>query len=489
MSTSRKRRAAAARAVRRRSQRHERAERQDRTGALVEFLDGSGALAGWFLPRLESAAAVGIRTGWLSAAGIEAILPALVRVLKSDGTVMIVANAPEDMTDAAAYRTLADLVARFPDRMAVVLAAEVFQHGKVYYIRDRNGGEAAYVGSANLTGAGLEHNHETGVAFSNGESVIRQAAESVTAWWGHPAARWLNSAYLPGEAVRAVDAPEDWPAIPAWLRPGDPVTVEGRPGVVLASDRVGSADTMTVLLDDGDGPPYRLSALFGAPASRAPDMRCAARRTVPIPERWRPTQAARSTRDAGGRAMGTQTAGRMESTRRYDLAAPTKWEAAGGLRASGASAARGARPSPGRPVGMTSAVKPPSIVSGSRSRSAPGAGTTLPRSAAATQSEAVCAARSHYPATSTARRTATRQNADFPYRPQKRRHWAFAAGAPPAPRLRAIRYRSHEGRAVGREQTRPSDSRRAVERAIVSRLAASNSSARSRMGGRLTPGT
>jgi hypothetical protein len=197
-------------------------------------------------------------------------LPALVRVLENGGVVMIVANAPEDMTDAAAYQTLAGLVAQFPDRMAVVLAVEVFQHGKVYYVCDQDGREVAYVGSANLTGAGLERNHETGVAFSNGEPVIRQAAESVTAWWGHPAARWLDAGYLPGQAVRAEGAADDWPTVPACLRPGDRVTVGGRLGVVVASDRAGPADTVTVAMDGDDAPPTELSALRAPPQVDCP---------------------------------------------------------------------------------------------------------------------------------------------------------------------------------------------------------------------------
>ena len=317
MPASHKRRTARTRA--RRHQNGEPGSGERRARCPAEFLDGAGALAAWLLPRMQSADLVAIRTGWLSAAGIDAIFPALVRALENGGSAMIVANAPDDMTDAAAYLRLSHLVARFPGQIAVVLAIDVFQHGKVYYIRSRGGREAAYIGSANLTGSGLERNHETGVAFSNGEPIIAQVLESVTSWWQHPAARWLDASYLPGGTLRRAEIP-DWPPVLTRFQPGDLVTVGGQPGVVIDSDHIGPADTLTVALDGDDGMPLQISRILPPPEVACPS--CQRRRAMPRRRGPHPAPPAPAPRDPGGRAILARTPGRLDSARRHGPAAP-----------------------------------------------------------------------------------------------------------------------------------------------------------------------
>jgi hypothetical protein len=72
------------------------------------------------------------------------VRPGLARVLERGGRVTIVANTAAEFTDADAVRSLAELVADFPDRASAYLVGEdVFHHGKAYYVRPRLGGYVA----------------------------------------------------------------------------------------------------------------------------------------------------------------------------------------------------------------------------------------------------------------------------------------------------------------------------------------------------------
>lgn len=220
----------------------------------MELLDGPGTLEKWLLPRLGSAHVIGIRTGWLSASGVAKVHSHLVRVLEHGGEVTIVANMAADLTDGEAARSLFELSADFPGRATVCLVGEeLFQHGKAYYVRSRQGHAAAYVGSANLTGPGLGPggNHETGVTFSDGEPVIQEILDSILAWRDHPAVGsgtihgalpmgeilpgTLNEIELVGTSGGAVTGVPtgfaDLDALTNGLHPGQLIVVAGRPGL------------------------------------------------------------------------------------------------------------------------------------------------------------------------------------------------------------------------------------------------------------------
>jgi DnaB-like helicase C terminal domain/PLD-like domain len=237
----------------------------------MELLDGPGTLAAWLMPRLKDAAEVAISTGWLSASGIAKVQRALTGVLDRGGQVTIVANMSGELTDVDAARSLAELAAEFPGQATVCLVREdVFQHGKAVYVRDRDGRAAAYVGSANLTGPGLDTNHETGVAFGDGEPIVPEVRDSIMAWRRHPAAEPVTpdivrvstrplAELLPG-ALDEIEAAgtrggqltgvptgiADLDALTNGLHPGQLVVLAGRPGLGKSVLALGIARTAAI---------------------------------------------------------------------------------------------------------------------------------------------------------------------------------------------------------------------------------------------------
>jgi len=164
----------------------------------VKYLDGlvdgeTATLTEWLLPRLEKAAVVGLRTGFLTLAGAEAVVPALRQVLERGGRVYAVVGGHPEQTDPAALRALARVAADFPEHAMVYLATPGAgrQNGKTYYVRDEHEGCAAYVGSANLTRGGLETNQEAGIVLDDavdGTAAVETVLRGIMAWCDHPAA-------------------------------------------------------------------------------------------------------------------------------------------------------------------------------------------------------------------------------------------------------------------------------------------------------------
>jgi hypothetical protein len=95
--------------------------------AFVKYLDGlvdgeAASLTEWLLPRLEKATVVGLRTGFLTLAGAEAVIPALTQVLERSGQVYAVVGGHPEQTDPAVLRALARVAADHPGRAMVYLA-------------------------------------------------------------------------------------------------------------------------------------------------------------------------------------------------------------------------------------------------------------------------------------------------------------------------------------------------------------------------------
>ncbi len=166
--------------------------------AFVKYLDGlvddgRATLTEWLLPRLEKAMLVGLRTGFLTLAGADAVIPALMQVLERGGRVYAVVGGHPEQTDPAALQALARVVADFPERAMVYLATPGAgrQNGKTYYVRDEHERCAAYVGSANLTRGGLETNQEAGIVLDDavdGAAAVETVLRGIMAWCDHPAA-------------------------------------------------------------------------------------------------------------------------------------------------------------------------------------------------------------------------------------------------------------------------------------------------------------
>jgi replicative DNA helicase len=197
----------------------------------VRYLDvtvdaEAALLRDWLLPRLEKAEVVGLRTGFLTLGGTEAVVPLLRRVLERDGRVYAVAGGHPEQTDPAALMELARLVADFPDRALVNLATpgSARQNGKAYYVRGEHDGAAAYVGSANLTRGGLETNHEAGILLNDTDddpATVEAVLNGITTWCGHPSAELVTPDVATAFAAKAKSArigrsQEPGPANPTW---------------------------------------------------------------------------------------------------------------------------------------------------------------------------------------------------------------------------------------------------------------------------------
>src|SRR6185437_3891922 len=96
---------------------------------------------------------------------------------------------------------LAGLAGKFPDRAAVYLARPGggLQNAKTYYVREENGRRAAYVGSANLTGAGLDGNFEAGIVLDDavdGADAVEAVMTGIRAWAEHRDARRVTPEML-----------------------------------------------------------------------------------------------------------------------------------------------------------------------------------------------------------------------------------------------------------------------------------------------------
>lgn len=171
-------------------------------------VDAEAALLGeWLLPRLEKADVVGLRTGFLTLDGIEAVVPLLRQVLERGGLVYAVAGGHPEQSDPTALRELASLVAEFPGRALVYLATpgNGRQNGTTYYVRGEHGA-AAYVGSANLTRGGLETNQETGIILNDADddpAVVEAVLNGIMAWCGQPAAELVTPDVATAFAARA----------------------------------------------------------------------------------------------------------------------------------------------------------------------------------------------------------------------------------------------------------------------------------------------
>jgi replicative DNA helicase/HKD family nuclease len=168
----------------------------------VRYLDvtvdaGATLLRDWLLPRIEKADVVGLRTGFLTLAGTEAVIPLLRQVLERNGQMYAVVGGHPEQTDPAALMELARLVADFPAHAEVYLATPGSgrQNGKTYYVRGEQDGAAAYVGSANLTRGGLETNHEAGILLDDADddpATVEAILNGIKAWCGHPSAELVT---------------------------------------------------------------------------------------------------------------------------------------------------------------------------------------------------------------------------------------------------------------------------------------------------------
>ncbi len=126
------------------------------------------SLGTWLLPRLETAELVGIRTGFLSLAAVQALGKYLPALLEREGRLEMVVGGDGDQADPEALRELFDLTADADNAsVRVVMDPQEFHNAKTYYVRYADERAEAWVGSANFTHGGLLSNQEAAIALDS----------------------------------------------------------------------------------------------------------------------------------------------------------------------------------------------------------------------------------------------------------------------------------------------------------------------------------
>lgn len=161
-------------------------------------LDGpESGLAAWLLPRIHRAECVALRTGFVSETAINECLTALSELLDRQGEVVIVLGGEGQQADPAALQGLLQLTARSEQAdVRVVTGAARFQNAKTYYVRYPDGQAEAWVGSANLTHAGLHSNDEAALTLDStvdSHDTLQQIRSGITVYSGDPGAETLSS--------------------------------------------------------------------------------------------------------------------------------------------------------------------------------------------------------------------------------------------------------------------------------------------------------
>lgn len=161
-------------------------------------MDGAASgLAAWLLPRLDRAESVAIRTGFVSVSAIKECLAALAAVLDRQGELMIVLGGEGEQADPAALQELLQLTAghEYAD-VRVVTGSARFHNAKTYYVRYPSGHAEAWVGSANLTQAGLHSNDEAALTLDStvdDSDTLDKIRGGVLAYRADAAAQVLSS--------------------------------------------------------------------------------------------------------------------------------------------------------------------------------------------------------------------------------------------------------------------------------------------------------
>ena len=218
----------------------------------MRYIDGvlaqGGGVRSWLLPLLDDAAEVGLRTGFLTEAGAELLLPGLKSVLERGGRLHVVAGGHPDQSDPAALVLLAGMSAAYPGQASLHLAGPepAWQNAKTYYVRAADETRTAYVGSANLTHGGLESNYEAGLILhsdQDGAEAVDAVLEGILAWEKHPDARPVTPRSVPEFAATGR-------ARRAW-RPGQPAPAE--PSRVLSEVLPAALDRVEAFATQGPG--------------------------------------------------------------------------------------------------------------------------------------------------------------------------------------------------------------------------------------------
>jgi hypothetical protein len=139
---------------------------------------------------IDSLAGLRIESGFFSADAIGYIAPLLDRLKECSGRVVVVVGSNQKATTARAVDDLRRAAGEDRDGLdiAVVQFANAFFHPKVIHLEFAGQRASCYVGSANLTSAGLSALHvEAGLLLDTNEgdpaSVLAEISGSIEAWF------------------------------------------------------------------------------------------------------------------------------------------------------------------------------------------------------------------------------------------------------------------------------------------------------------------
>jgi hypothetical protein len=139
---------------------------------------------------LKAPAELRFQSGFFGADGLAVLLPALSGLRASDGITRAVIGSNNCETLAGDVNILAAELGlgRQNAHLGIIAYANGFFHPKTYHFRRSDGSQAAYVGSANLSGLGVSGQHiEAGIildtASGDPPSILDDIAGAVDAWW------------------------------------------------------------------------------------------------------------------------------------------------------------------------------------------------------------------------------------------------------------------------------------------------------------------
>jgi hypothetical protein len=165
-------------------------------GLNMRYLDTGGrnpqeCLGDWLTRTLQDQGIVELRlqTGYFSLDGASLLIPVLDRFAKTDCATKILIGSNDGCTLKNDIAGLMQIVGipRANGHLGIVSFAGAYFHPKTYHVRRQDGTEAAFVGSANLTSAGLTLNVEAGIALDSREGddprQLSQIAAAIDAWF------------------------------------------------------------------------------------------------------------------------------------------------------------------------------------------------------------------------------------------------------------------------------------------------------------------
>ncbi len=183
--------------------------------------DEREALASWFSTIMdENVVTLRLQTGYFSIRAIGSIIDYLQQSTTENLTTKFLIGANQSSTSAYDVKQLFQLmgVPRSEAYLGIVNFNNALFHPKTYHITRKDGSQAAFVGSANLTKEGLTLNIEAGISLDtlNGddENVLRKISESIDNWFieARPGLTVINNLDILNELIKTGVLPETVPS-------------------------------------------------------------------------------------------------------------------------------------------------------------------------------------------------------------------------------------------------------------------------------------